>query len=161
MFSTISIHAIKSFCQPRHSNVSSHRDSSTALTCTAQAQVLEAAWGAKAGAEAGRRTCWTSPSMIPMFGRYQVPSSGPAPPVYTTRPALITLWLKQGLWAMAEKFCSPKSILVIRKCNLLWLQGKGPLSLMALSPLRELGSAKNLCSGNTLLTLEDSRNTHL
>lgn len=44
MFSTILFDAVKPFVNlgSRHSNVSSHKDSSTALTCLAQAHILEA-----------------------------------------------------------------------------------------------------------------------
>lgn len=145
-----------------------YNSNTTALNCIAQAQILKADHLLHGGQKLGQRQvaehAGLPPPVIPMFGGSQVPSSGPAP-VYTTRPALIILWL----WAMAERFCSLKRIIVFRKWNLLCdkcerlcLGGKGPLSLflMAVPSLPALGSAKNLCSGNTLLTLEDSGNTH-
>lgn len=80
MFSTVLFHAVKPFCLAR-----------------LQTQQFKLHWGQKLGQRQAAEHAGLPPVVTPMSGGSQVPNSGPTPPVYTTRPALITLWLKQGL----------------------------------------------------------------
>lgn len=145
-----------------------YNSNTTALNCIAQAQILKADHLLHGGQKLGQRQvaehAGLPPASDPHVWGISSTKIWASTSLHNQTSSDYSLSLSNG-W----KVLLPKENCSVQKMELVVWQmwevvPRGQRTtesfLMAVPSLPALGSAKNLCSGNTLLTLEDSGNTH-